>query len=316
MQSSRLPRGARDSRICSKKPGSVAGSACKGRKCAASPGRVGVGDEHCIALVHSVDESAGSQAPVRRLKAVLAPFGVDPAGRGLEAFLLVRCALHSLDGVPHLPVGGSVKRLFCEVFASMTDPAEWEDTWFSAGHSHFQSLCKIASLRRFPAGEFDWEVSGIPRSFILRMPKRDLPRVLYTLAFRMRGFAPTLVSHLGVRRPTRSLSEHENNRSFHRMARALALQPGVRGWSGSSWMRAPETQRVSPRLGWVNRTLLENGGVVTTIGPADPEVGVLRSETRRRLYDAGEFRPTMGFGLWPRREMLAWAAAHPELGED
>ena len=91
------------------------------------------------------------------------------------------------------------------------------------------------------------------------------------------------------------------------------------GWStivASAWFRSPDTHRVSPHLSWVNRVVLDHGGFVAVHGPADPACGVFaRSTTRRRLYEAGSFRPTLGLVIWPRRAMIAWADAHPELAD-
>ena len=33
----------------------------------------------------------------------------------------------------------------------------------------------------------------------------------------------------------------------------------------------------------------------------------------RRAFNEGRFRPTLGLIVWTRRDMLAWAADHPEL---
>jgi hypothetical protein len=98
------------------------------------------------------------------------------------------------------------------------------------------------------------------------------------------------------------------------MAKALALQPQVKGFGACSWFRSPGTHRVSPHLAWLSRVFVENGGLVLEAGPDDPNGGVLhRSATRRQLYERGEFKPTKGLVLWPRDAMIAWAAAHPEL---
>ena len=99
------------------------------------------------------------------------------------------------------------------------------------------------------------------------------------------------------------------------MAQSLVRQPHVKGLVASSWLHSSDTFVVSPHLAWMNRTFLENGGLVVRMGPADPDCGVLsRSPERKRLYDAGLFKPTTGLVIWPRREMIAWAQRHPELG--
>ena len=98
------------------------------------------------------------------------------------------------------------------------------------------------------------------------------------------------------------------------MACSMELQPDIKGLVASSWFRSPDTHRVSPHLAWVNTVVVENGGFAAVRGKADPNCGVfVRSQTRRQLYERGEFTPTIGLVLWPRKAMLRWAAAHPEL---
>jgi hypothetical protein len=98
------------------------------------------------------------------------------------------------------------------------------------------------------------------------------------------------------------------------MARSMELQPDIKGLVASSWFRSPDTHRVSPGLAWVNTVVLENGGFVAVRGRARPDCGVfVRSPTRRRLYERGEFTPTIGLVIWPRRALLKWAETHPEL---
>ena len=85
----------------------------------------------------------------------------------------------------------------------------------------------------------------------------------------------------------------------------------------ASWYHSPETIRVSPHLAWTNRTPTENGALLTDIGPANPEDGFLvGSRERQQLFEAGQYRPTTGLLIWPRQELLAWAAANPELGAE
>ena len=122
--------------------------------------------------------------------------------------------------------------------------------------------------------------------------------------------------HLNANRRNRWLTEGESNRSYYRMAQSMRLQPEIKGLVASSWLRSPATLKVSPQLAWMNRTVLDHGGLVVTMGPADPGCGVLeRSPERQRLYEAGLFQPTIGLAVWPRQAMLDWADAHPELAQ-
>jgi hypothetical protein len=274
----------------------------------------GVTDGGVVSLVRSVTHAESTQVPLKAVLAKLAGSGQAGTGAAIERRLLLRAAIDALSSLEAEPVSSSVKALFCEEVRSWTGLAEAAKAKFGAGTSRFVDMCMLASLRRFPAGQFDWVRGGVPLSYLLSVQLRSLPRALYVTAVRLRGRAPVFFSHYGYRRLGQSLSEIEANRSYYRMARSMALQPDIKGLAASSWFRSPDTHRVSPHLAWVNTVVLENGGFVAVRGPADPDCGVfVRSQTRRRLYEAGKFTPTLGLVIWPRRDMLAWAAAHPEL---
>jgi hypothetical protein len=266
------------------------------------------------AVTAVVSESPESHAAMRQLMAAIRDPDRD-APAELEQLLLTSSALVALDELPSVPVGERVKALLCDEFRAFACVGVSERSDLLSG-PRFPSLCRLATLRRFPAGQFHWEVSGIPRTYLLRVAPRALPRTLTFVAARMGGLSPVFYSHLNPRRPDRSLSERESNRSYFQMAKALELQAEVKGFAACAWFRSPDTAVVSPHLAWVNRVFLENGGFVVRAGRADPEGGVFhRSVTRRRLYEMGAFTPTNGLALWPRRAMIAWAAAHPEFAD-
>jgi hypothetical protein len=133
----------------------------------------------------------------------------------------------------------------------------------------------------------------------------------------MGGFAPALFPHVGAHpKKSRLLVEKEVDKSFYRMAQSIELQPEMKGLVASSWLHSPDTHRVSPHLAWLNKTFQNNGAFICVMGAASVDSGVFhRSPERRKLYDAGQFKPTTGLILWPRRNMLEWAAEHPELAD-
>jgi hypothetical protein len=136
------------------------------------------------------------------------------------------------------------------------------------------------------------------------------------VALRWRGFRPAFFPHVPATYPVYALRERDALKTYYRMARSMALQPEVKGLIASSWLHSPDTFVVSPHLAWLNRVFRDNGAVEATIGPADPDCGVLtRNNERQRAFANGSFKPTVGLVIWPRREMLDWADRHPELDE-
>jgi len=230
---------------------------------------------------------------------------------------LLRTAIASLARVPSLPIAPGVMRRICEVFRGFCDtPRDPTDPRFRPDLDfHGCALAACAALARFPAGQLDWEVSGLPRSYLLRMPFGDWPRVGWTVLRELRGLKPCFTAHMGVRRYPLLFVEMENHRAYHRMAQSMALQPAVKGLLMAAWFHSPETIRVSPHLAWTNRTPLAHGAILTDLGPAAPSDGFLTgSPNRQRLFETGAYRPTVGLVIWPRQALLAWAATHPEFG--
>ena len=278
--------------------------------------RDGVAPPSTVKFIASVTESSATHTPLCQWKATLAARGVSTKDAEVERLLLIQAALASLPALPDARVSDDVKRLMCEEFCFFASAPADAFAHFEAGSARFVSMCKTASLRRFRAGLFDWEVSGVSRSDVAAVPLRHLPGTLAFLVRRMRGLGPVFFSHLNPRRTSPSLREDEANRSYYRMAKSIELQPAVKGFAACSWFRSPGTHRASPHLAWLSEVFRENGGLVVESGPAAPDCGVLsRSATRKRLYESGRFRPTRGLVLWPRDAMVAWAAAHPEWAE-
>jgi hypothetical protein len=270
----------------------------------------GLTDE-ALGVVRGLSEGADSAAPLRRIKAAL---GESAADASLERFLIVAAALDALPRVATLPVADAVKIRLLDEFHFYAAAPQDSRRHFEMNRATFVAMAKTATLRRFPAGQFDWEVSGISRRYLLAVRPHQLPATLAFATFRMRGIQPVFFSHLNWRRAEVSLREEEANRSYYRMARSLERQPHIKGFAACSWFRSPETHRVSPHLAWLSRVFVENGGFVIEAGAENPEGGVLhRSERRRQLYRSGDFRPTRGLVMWPRAAMLEWARQHPEL---
>ena len=278
--------------------------------------RVGLSEEDCISLVQTANESGTSRRPIGALKNTISQMGADCANGAVEKLLLTRAALQSLATLSSAPVSEPVKQRLCGVFHDMARPAEAEQSKFTASHAHFGAMCKFATLRRFPAGEYDWDETGVPRSYFLRVDRRNILRLLHFVVTRLGGLGPVFYLHVGLYRSQGSFTREEHDRAYWRVAQALKLQPQIRGCMGAPWFCSPDVIPVSPHLAWIRENYLARGALVLRLGPPDPTSGALgKSETRRRAYKAGTYTPTKSVMLWPRDAIVAWADAHPELGE-
>lgn len=243
----------------------------------------------------------------------LAP--ADPATNLVERTLLLLAVRHATPLVAEFPVSDSVKNLFAEDFEFYaTPPARWIES-FRADHVRYREMARIVTLRRFPAGQFHWEMAAFPRSWALRNDK--VFQLLSHLAFRMHGFGPLFELHLNERRKNRlMLLEAEGCRSYYKMAESLERQPGTKGLLMGSWLYCESTARITPHLAWLRQIPLDAGALAVSVGPASPDSGFLvGSNERRKLYEEGKYRPQVTCILWPRDSVIAWAKQHPEYAE-
>ena len=275
-----------------------------------------VDDGRLYALLSDVTENPASVEPLKALRASLRLPAELEAGGAFERLVLLRAMRVSAARLETYPVDPSVKRLYDEEVRVVEAPTPAVAARFDLSKNIFVALAKIATLRRFPAGQMTWEVSGIPRSWLPKVPVASLPQVARYLV-KLGGLGPAFVPHLNATRKDRAaLLERETNRSWYRMAQSMKRQPQIRGLVASSWLHSPDTMRVSPHMVGFSRTLLDHGALLIRHHTADLDCGVFyRSPERKKLYDDGQFSPTHGLVIWPRREMLAWADAHPELAD-
>jgi hypothetical protein len=158
-------------------------------------------------------------------------------------------------------------------------------------------------------------MSGIPRSYLLSASFPANLRLLAFVLFRLQGLVPYFFIHVAPSPRNRALTvPKEVFRSYHRMAGSLQLQPEVRAILGHAWFHDPAAVRDYPHLEPLNRPFVNHGGLITLLGPAPPDSGVLeRNPQRSADYLSGKVRYRYGFAIWPREEAIRWADAHPEF---
>jgi hypothetical protein len=269
--------------------------------------------DRCIELL---DATAKTQflAPelVEARNAALSAPGPAAKVGTIERALLLPAALRTIDRIPDLPVDESVKQLFCKEFISYALPPRGTEERFAMLNFTFICMSRIVFLIRFPGGLMHWERSGFPKRWFLKVPPNLLFRTMRFLTLEAGALKPFLVSHLGgtVRRYP-FLLEREAQKSFYRLAAAAELQPEVRGIMAGSWLISKEPRRVSPHLEFLARRFLDAGGVYTEIGRANIDDGFMDGdETRKHLYEIGEYRPTLGVVMCTRQQAIAWKRAN------
>ena len=131
-------------------------------KMVASFKRAGIGAPESMNILRSVLRSKRRQDSLLSNLSQVTPH-LDLASNDTVAFsrvLLLQSALANLDRLEHLPVVSSVQSMFCDEFKFFAQPSDRGLHWFQPDCYAFEAFSKIALLERFPAGQFDWEISG------------------------------------------------------------------------------------------------------------------------------------------------------------
>ena len=97
------------------------------------------------------------------------------------------------------------------------------------------------------------------------------------------------------------------DRCYLRLAQMMERHPHIRGMYGGSWFYDPALEKISPRLAYL-RTRPEENGALVCYSNDDPHGGALAtSDTRRELFEKGDYLPRAYALIWPRAAMLQWA---------
>lgn len=263
----------------------------------------------------NAEESAwtllNSEANVELAVALKKEAGLE--GDEVERLLLWHASRQALPRIASLPVDQSVRGRLDQDLRQL----HAMKVSMAAGSYHFDRAAKMATLRRFPAGPMEWELSGIPRSYFLKAAFPANLRLLAFVIFRLRGRRPCFFMHVAPTPRNRGLSvPKEVLRAYYRMVRSMQLQPEVRALLAHAWFHDPAAVRDYPHLEVLNRPYINGGGLITLLEPAPPSSGVLEGNAQRRAdYLAGNIQYRYGFAIWPRDAAIRWADAHPELGD-
>lgn len=117
-------------------------------------------------------------------------------------------------------------------------------------------------------------------------------------------------------RNTGEFDEAGWRRCYKRIADLLESRPDVRGMVGTSWFYDPQLLSISPRLAYLQNDPLSGGAFMLRNGPGEihTQRATLTSPSRRKLYEDGKYLPICWSVLWPRKELIAWAAAQAAAG--
>jgi len=253
-----------------------------------------------------------SVAELRRAKRALA--GGWPPG-AFERYVLLQAMLVSAPQVPELRLDASVKRMILDLFARFARPSAREAAYFDLDGPRFPEMAEVATLERFPAGQYEWRNECLPRAWVLTTQPLAVPALIRTM-WKL-GTNPYARFHVNYWRANPLMVfGAEAERSFWRISRSLALQPENKGLLGVSWFYSTALYKTTPHMRWTRDFFLARGALLAEMEHASDDAGFLTgSAKRRQLFEEGKFRPRLTLVVWPRDDMLAWAESRPDLAD-
>ncbi len=253
----------------------------------------------------------------RRL-AVALPADAAAAGVRVEHYAAIAALTVAVPRVNAERVPNSVKRLYAAFASEIAARAGHWESHFDVANWRFNDLAHLASLRRFPAGEINFEAGvRLPAYHALCIHPLDLPGFLTELAFAVGGTRPFMSLHFHYARPNTLVAPQiEFERSLWRVAKAMELQPDIKALISNSWFHSPRVAETFPRLGWMRDVFVNGGAYAVDMEPGRPADIGYNSARRRQLYEEGKFCPRQTLILWPRDDVLRWANSRPHLASD
>jgi hypothetical protein len=177
----------------------------------------------------------------------------------------------------------------------------------------FVDNVRWCSLGTLPiGGAWMIEVTKVWRKHLVGGGTRQFFAFLFFLVFRLRGRGPVYRIHT-LKRHAGGFTSEERTKCYLRIAELMRRNTQIKGMYVLGWLYDPKLTDISPELAYLREVPERNGARLFRFGATEEGIRLATafSSHRKRLCEEGKYRPT-DYGLvWPRREMLRWAAAQP-----
>ena len=162
--------------------------------------------------------------------------------------------------------------------------------------------------RMVPCGVYVIDLAGGWPKRYLALPSLARLPANWLFTRRAGGLGPLAQLHLHTPMLA-EFSETGRDRSFALIAAVLRERPQLRGVMGSAWYYDPRVAAISPHLAYLRDAPVDSGAMLICVGASDAVTAsaLIRSQTRRRLYESGDYKPREYALYWPRKPFLAWA---------
>lgn len=179
------------------------------------------------------------------------------------------------------------------------------DSYFSLCNDPFRKDLAILRHRLIPCGaEFAVPFSGIPRSLLFRGGWSQAVQFIRVMSS-CRGTRPFLELHMH-QKFTAAFNPDGWIETYENLADFLTVNPSFLGVQSTSWFLDPVLEQVSPHLAYLRQVPERCGATILYAGvdDGDHSGAFATSQTRRALYDAGQYHPRLFTRIWPRQRLL------------
>jgi hypothetical protein len=170
----------------------------------------------------------------------------------------------------------------------------------------FSKDMALASGRVWHGGaQFVEPRMGVSRRALLQGGVPTFLNGLLTLA-RLRGHYPLYEIHTAAQ-CLRYFSPEGWTACYKQIARAFQNDPEAKGVFGTAWFFDPLLRSISPNLRYLYEFPLAHGATFLKVGNSEGSTAsaLMKSNTRRRLYEEGKYRPQQYLMLWSRDRLLS-----------
>ncbi|MEX1081153.1 MAG: hypothetical protein WD382_03720 [Halofilum sp. (in: g-proteobacteria)] len=181
--------------------------------------------------------------------------------------------------------------------------------WTSKLGDYFLKDLAVARFHMIPSGPHVAELSaGVPRRILITGGARQFIDVLTTFYLRRRPFRPMLHIHLSEKALS-DFNPEGRERCFAQLAELLRANPNLAGVCAASWLYDPALPRVSPHLWFMQEPARSHDAKFFRLKTDEQSqrLATLKSATRRRLFEAGEYLPTAYAMIWFKNDLMRWA---------
>jgi hypothetical protein len=255
-----------------------------------------------------------NKAPGREIQAIFDGATVDiclDTKQALARFFCAKMALTMLDRIDAENLPDSILAYYPAEFDRLAERLQaFSHGQGEQGGNLLERVTRFLLCLTVPCGAQDLDLTErvpITSALMAIQRERSVRSLLHYV--RCRGTGIWLRPHTNTGR-LEEFNEAGWDKFYLRVAEVLARRQHVRGLALTSWFYDPALLEISPRLAYLQTRPQERGAHLMKHGSSDHaiEFATRTSETRRHLYEKGQYLPTEYSILWGRRELLTWAA--------